>query len=397
MPEIIGDSALEPGSRVERIRRLLLANPRDGLLISGLANALRLDDRPAQSLSWARWSVRPQAWRAEEIDSRSLQILANALLDLGEYASAEVAYQRADPLGRSDVVQVCRSRALLGLGKWRQAWYLGEYRLPKQGRQPWNSADPLVLCDEQGFGDTIQALRWLPALLARQSSLVRVRVRLPLLALLREGLRWLGPQLVLQAVSESNKSSDGSLLSIPAQLTLCSWAPAEVLKLSNGSIQSGCVRIALVWEAGRYQQSAAQALEFRRKTLPDGVRDLLIRALRERGVELVFLHQGYDLPSQADFLDQARMLQACDLLITVDTAAAHLGGAMGFPTWLLLPWACATRWQRCGKRTELYSSIRLFRQPRHQDWSGLIQGLLAQLDLWLASEAWLTNRKKSFS
>jgi hypothetical protein len=255
----------------------------------------------------------------------------------------------------------------------------------------------LELCDEQGFGDTIQALRWLPALLERQLSTVKLHVRLPLLALLREGLQWLEPQLVLESLDETGGSKDGSLLSVPAQLAATSWAPAEVLKLSRVSIPSGPVRVALVWEAGRYQQSAAQALEFRRKTLPDEGRQLLVDALRGRGVEVVLLQQGYDLSPQADFLDQARMLEVCDLLITVDTAAAHLGGAMGFPTWLLLPWACASRWQRSGNRTPLYSSIRLFRQPRHQDWSGLAKGLLAQLDIWLASGAWLTKREKSSS
>jgi len=103
-------------------------------------------------------------------------------------------------------------------------------------------------------------------------------------------------------------------------------------------------------------------------------------------LELVMLQPGFDLARDADFLDQALLMQECDLLLSVDTAAAHLGGVIGHPTWLLLPWAAASRWQRSSPTTPLYPSMRLFRQPRHGDWSGLMAQLLTAVDHWRDSQ-----------
>ena len=109
-------------------------------------------------------------------------------------------------------------------------------------------------------------------------------------------------------------------------------------------------------------------------------------ALEARGLEVVMLQPGFDLSADADFLDQALLMQECDLLLSVDTAAAHLGGMIGHPTWLLLPWAAASRWQRSLPTTPIYPSMRLFRQPRHGDWPGLMVQLLKALDLWRNSQ-----------
>ena len=114
-----------------------------------------------------------------------------------------------------------------------------------------------------------------------------------------------------------------------------------------------------------------------------------------RGVDLVLLQPGSDLPVNADFLEQAQWMRRCDLLLSVDTAAAHLGGALDHPTWLLLPWACATRWQRSVSTTSLYASMRLFRQPSHGDWAGLIAQVLAAVDQWLVDGDWRRNRSNN--
>ena len=86
-----------------------------------------------------------------------------------------------------------------------------------------------------------------------------------------------------------------------------------------------------------------------------------------------------DPDPQGDLLDLGEQLQRLDLLITVDTAAAHLAGAMGLPAWLLLPWAAASRWGRDSFTTPWYPSLRLWRQPRHGDWLGLWPALLREL------------------
>jgi hypothetical protein len=68
----------------------------------------------------------------------------------------------------------------------------------------------------------------------------------------------------------------------------------------------------------------------------------------------------------------------------VDTAIAHLAGALDRPAWILLPWSADPRWLESGSHTPWYGSLRLFRQPRSGDWHGAIDGLLEAWDAGLA-------------
>ena len=365
-----------------------------GLELIDLANAYRLDDQLAQSLSWARWAVLDQVWGQEPIDPRAWHVLAHVLLDLGRYHEAAGMYQRADPDGIHGRLQHNRARALLGEGAWAEAWALAEQRWtvdeivaagpPRPHWLGWPEVSSLTLWDEQGFGDTLQALRWIPEVYQASMPLT-LEVRAPLQRLLQQGLRWLGPNLNVRVRDECPIVSGchGSLLSLPALLKAQCWPDPAVLRLPKPLQSTGGPRIGLVWEAGRYLDDPSKALEYRRKTIPSDQLEQLCAAILQRKVDLVLLQPGYDIPKKADFLEQAEAVQRCDLLLSVDTAAAHLGGAIGHPTWLLLPWAAASRWQRHRDDTELYPGMRLIRQPRHGDWPGLIQQVLIALDDWL--------------
>jgi hypothetical protein len=78
-------------------------------------------------------------------------------------------------------------------------------------------------------------------------------------------------------------------------------------------------------------------------------------------------------PELADFADTARAVQMLDLVVTVDTAVAHLAGAMGRPVWLLLPKVGDWRWGRSGNTTPWYPATRIFRQSRLGDWSDVLE------------------------
>lgn len=80
------------------------------------------------------------------------------------------------------------------------------------------------------------------------------------------------------------------------------------------------------------------------------------------------------------FADTAAMISNLDLVITVDTAMAHLAGAMGVPTWLLLSFDPDWRWGLKGERTIWYPSVRIFRQPKFRDWTSVIDEVAAALD-----------------
>ncbi len=81
----------------------------------------------------------------------------------------------------------------------------------------------------------------------------------------------------------------------------------------------------------------------------------------------------------ADFSDTAAVLALCDLVIAVDTAPAHLAGAMGRPVWVLVPFAPDWRWTREGATTPWYPRARLFRQPALGDWESVIARVAEEL------------------
>jgi ADP-heptose:LPS heptosyltransferase len=87
-----------------------------------------------------------------------------------------------------------------------------------------------------------------------------------------------------------------------------------------------------------------------------------------------------DLTSKlADFSDSAALIANLDLVITVDTAVAHLAGAMGKPVWVLLPFAADFRWLLDRPDTPWYPTMRLIRQRTAGDWDGVVDQVIGQL------------------
>jgi ADP-heptose:LPS heptosyltransferase len=82
-----------------------------------------------------------------------------------------------------------------------------------------------------------------------------------------------------------------------------------------------------------------------------------------------------------DFADTAALISALDLIITIDTGVAHLAGAMGKPTWVLLPFVPDWRWLMDRADSPWYPTMRLFRQPRLGDWQPPIDQVAAQLQI----------------
>ncbi len=87
----------------------------------------------------------------------------------------------------------------------------------------------------------------------------------------------------------------------------------------------------------------------------------------------------------ADFGDTAAVIALLDLVICVDTAIAHLAGAMGKPVWLLLPEAADFRWLRDREDSPWYPTMRLFRQRRLGEWGEVIMRVRAALEHWAVS------------
>jgi hypothetical protein len=83
-----------------------------------------------------------------------------------------------------------------------------------------------------------------------------------------------------------------------------------------------------------------------------------------------------------DFADTAALIACCDLVVAVDTAVAHLAGALGKPLWLMLPRFCDWRWMNDRTDSPWYPSATLYRQTAFGDWAGVVDQIAARLASW---------------
>ena len=151
------------------------------------------------------------------------------------------------------------------------------------------------------------------------------------------------------------------------------------------------LRVGLVWAGGRRPDPNLAAVDRRRSIALDAMSPLG----EVSGVTFISLQKGepsaqaahpprgmalYDFTADLhDFADTAALVDNLDLVISVDTAVAHLAGALGKPVWVLLPSAPDWRWMRDRSDSPWYPSARLFRQSVRGDWPSLVQKVASAL------------------
>jgi len=263
----------------------------------------------------------------------------------------------------------------------------------------------LLVWSEQGLGDTLQHLRWLGPLQAIRgpgAPPLVLEVEACLVSLLEQALPDLVPGTrVVAKSSQGPMAWDGehiSLLSLPWLLKgapvpeRASWLQADHW-LQPQRRPAGKPRIGLVWAAGRKLDDPVTAREYWRRSLDQASLGRLIEGLLQQGAECVSLQFGEDrdqaapwsdrlgepLSPMADFAATADRLAELDLVISVDTAMAHLVGAMRRRIWLLLPFSAAPRWRAVGDSTSWYGTMRLFRQASPGDWTNAVDAILAAI------------------
>lgn len=395
--------------------------PRDYRLAANHGDALWLADAAEAALV----AYRRAALLAPR-DPVVLRGLGNVHCDRNAFEAAERAYRQSWALAADPVTAWNHSQVLIGLERYAEGYALAEQRWQLPGLTPWRDPAaawrgeaegwqrPLLVWSEQGLGDTIQHLRWLGPLLARrgaQAAPLRLELEAPLVGLVQAVLYQqaclLGvprPQVVAKEEQGPEPWADGqvSLLSLP-QLLGGAPVPEQALWLQGpgwfapsaprSDVPRRPQRVGLVWAAGRKLDQPVTAREYRRRSLDSQALGALLEGLAELGIACELLQFGPDreqaapwrervageLEADADFLATAERVAALDLVISVDTAMAHLVGAMGKPGWLLLPFSAAPRWLRERRDTPWYPSLRLFRQPRGGDWPAVVQQVLAEL------------------
>jgi len=292
------------------------------------------------------------------------------------------------------------------LGQFEAGWQGYQWRFRKVDPIPeqhfpqplWDGAPlkgrVILLHAEQGFGDTLQFVRYVP-LLARSGAVVLVQCQsqaiAPVIATVTGVARVLVrgeplPQFDCHAPLMSLPYLCGTRLdTIPSAVPyLC--ADPELIEAWGARITGNGLRVGLVW-AGRksYKDDGKRSLSLPRfaplARVP-GVRFYALQvgegseqiASPPAGLELVDLGQGI-----RNFADSAACLAQLDLVISADTAVAHLAGALGKPVWVLLPMACDWRWLLERDDSPWYPSARLFRQERRGDWQGVLERVARQL------------------
>ena len=335
--------------------------------------------------------------------------LGNAALLAGRLAEADAVFRRALLIAPHDAqLHFNRAAALLKQGKMQEGWAEYEWRRRTASalrrRRPddppdWPGGDPagrtLLLSGEQGYGDVLQFCRFAPWLAARGARVV-LRVERPLIRLMRSlpGVeRVIAPDEVPPScdVHLPLMSVPGafglSLAEIPAQLPYLAAKPAAVKGWKRRLDSVPGIKIGLVWSGDpRPGQRAAHLLD-RRRSLSLAQLGVLSKV---EGMTLISLQKGAPAAQLAeaqglavidwtqeldDFADTAALVSALDLVISVDTAVAHLAGALGRPVWILSRFDGCWRWLEERQDSPWYPTARLFRQKRPGDWTAPLDAL----------------------
>jgi tetratricopeptide (TPR) repeat protein len=351
---------------------------------------------------------RALALRADDADALNNRGLV--LRDLKRPREALESFDRALAIAPDNAeTHVNRSCLCLLMGNYEEGWKEFEWRWrvgmiarwQRDFRQPlWLGEKPLagktvLLHAEQGFGDAIQFVRYAP-LVAAAGAKVIIEAPPPLKELFA-GIAGVA-QVVVPGEAPGDFDYHCPLLSLPlAFKTTAITVPATVPYLSapqeriekwQGALaHTGRPRVGIVWAgnpAFTYDQTrsvgltpllpllATPGIDFYslQKDLRNGDRQRLASFPS-------VMHLGDSL---ADFADTAAVIAALDVVISSDTAIAHLAGALGKPTWILLQHVADWRWLTDREDSPWYPRARLIRQPQAGDWDSVINRVKNGLD-----------------
>ena len=364
---------------------------------NNLGNALCALGRPAEAEASYRDALRLRPDFPEAHGN-----LGNALSALGRPVEAEATFREAlrlrpnNPEAHNNL-----GFALLLAGRLEEGWKENEWRwkanpvsssaryfLAPQWRGEAIGDRIILLHAEQGLGDTLQFCRYAPLMdsaawiiLEVQAPLVRLLSRLPGVSeVVAAGERL--PPLDLHCPLMSLPLAFGTTLdTIPAATPYLSADPALAAYWQQRLVGLDGLRIGLVWAGGRWLDRPAAAAVDRRRSLD---LEALAPLTQVSGVSFVSLQTDGPAAEAADpphgmmlhdftadlhdFEDTAALIVNLDLVISVDTAVAHLAGALGKPVWLLNRFDTDWRWLLNRDDSPWYPTLRQFRQPSPGDW-----------------------------
>jgi Tfp pilus assembly protein PilF len=382
--------SLQAELAIEAYRTALKLNPGLPDLHNNLGTALRLGGRLEEA---------EQVLRLAPPDPGALMNLSSVQKELGAFAAAEASLRRALAMAPQDPILLYNWSLLMNLlGRPNEAWAGWEQRFrsgavpPRPFRQPQWGGEPLagrrlLVHSEQGLGDVIQFVRYLPGI--EGSAVFETPARLA--RLLRSNPRF--PPILADTDPVPPTDLVVPLMSLPARTRVAQMEPpylfAEADRVAHwrSVIGDGGFRIGIAWQgySGRHEdkgRSVALAAFAPLAALP-GVR--LISLQKGEGEEQIGLapFTVETLPNldagQDAFIDTAAVMAVVDLVVTSDTSIAHLAGALGRPVWVALRKVPDWRWLLGRTDSPWYPSMRLFRQEVEGDWDSVFQAMAREV------------------
>jgi tetratricopeptide (TPR) repeat protein len=350
-----------------------------------------------------------QCLRVAPMHAVALNDLGLAEAALGNHADALAAYDRALRI-MPDFADAHFNKSLtcLLLGNLAEGWRLFEARKQKKnpvgfqdfGLPLWTgtqdvSGRRILLHWEQGFGDTLQFIRYAPLVQAK-GAVVALMVQPEVAPLIRRVM----PELTLVDEVPPDAQLQCPLMSLPRAFgTVPQNIPPAPHWQADGQrrdlwrVRLGAARkprIGFAWRGSAgHGNDRNRSLGFAdmvpiindqadwigiQKAMPETDRQALASTPGIRVFDAEIM----------DFEDTAALIAEMDLIISVDTSLAHLAGSMGRECWVMLPFNPDWRWLLDREDSPWYPTMRLFRQKRIGDWSGVLEEIRAALALRLA-------------
>jgi Flp pilus assembly protein TadD len=403
--QVLGHALVDLGRAAEALVAYQAARQRKARL-PGIENDLGLALCEANRLTEAVGHLEASV-RQMPGDPQVRNNLGGVLRELGRLEEAEAMYRQAIRLTPEDPTpHVNLAIVLLLAGRLREGWAEWEWRWrarpemalgfdqPRWEGQPLDGRT-LLIHAEQGLGSNIQFCRYVALIppdgrlvLAVQPSLVRLMAsldgRVTVVAigdsLPRADLRC--PMLSLPRVLGTNAVAD-----IPATIPYLRADPGAVARWQRRVAMLPGLRVGLVW-AGNPEDARMD----RRRSMPPAA---LAPLAELPGVSLVSLQVGraaqalsgsplgqavHDWTAElSDFAETAALIEALDLVISVDTAVVHLAGALGKPVWLLNRFDTCWRWLLGRDDSPWYRTLRQFRQTEAGRWDDVVACVCAAL------------------
>jgi Tfp pilus assembly protein PilF len=330
----------------------------------------------------------------------------NTLYQLGRFDGALAAYRRAlaiDPMHagahrNAGVSHFLRGDFAGGYDDYEWRWKLRGFRgtLEGLGRPMWNgealAGRTLLVHAEQGLGDTVQFVRYVPRIVKDGGRIV-LQVRRSLVRLMK---RVAGvDEVVVRGEALPGFDVHCPMLSLPRVFgTTVGTIPNGVPYLEpsasceRGAVtpgKPGALSVGVTWMGNsRFTENRLRSIAFQDFATLFDVPGVCFYRLhtRDGGETAACVHPNLADPTEkfTDLAETAKFVRTLDLVISVDTVVAHLAGAMGKPVWTLVSFAPDWRWMLGRSDSPWYPTMRLFRQEAPGEWGSVLTQVKAMLE-----------------